>query len=140
MSYSVSWLVEKRVIHLRLENEVTVEDAENINHHLLEYFDAGQPPLVHLIVDTTRLAHFPTNLNVLNKVSSTYMNHPLLGWIVVIGTNPMARFIGSMITQLFRVRFRMVTSFEAAVVYLAEVDTSGTGLLKDLNKTTLPRP
>lgn len=138
MSYSITWLVEKRVIHVKLENEVTIDEAERINQQLLEFFDAGAPPLVHMICDTSRMSRFPTNLGLLNDVSSTYMKHRLLGWVIVIGSNPMARFIGSIITQVFRVRFRMVPSFPAAVDFLAEVDSTVTGILGSLDKTRLP--
>jgi hypothetical protein len=89
----------------------------------------GDPPMVHLIADTTRLERFPTNLNLLNRNASKHLWQPKLGWTLVISTNSTTRFISGIITQVARVRFRMFPTLEDGLQFIADQDTSMRELL-----------
>ena len=50
MAYELTWLVEKRVLDLRIWDMPTQEEVELINDQLIEMADAGIAP-VHLLTD-----------------------------------------------------------------------------------------
>jgi hypothetical protein len=130
MGYEVSWYIEGRIVQAIFTGEMTLQEAESASELTAQYIQDGQPPLVHLIADTTRLERFPTNLNLLNRSASKHLWQPKLGWTIVISTNSTTRFISGIITQVARVRFRMFPTLEDGLAFLEDQDTSLTVLLQ----------
>ena len=88
----------------------------------------GQSP-VHLFIDVTAVGKVPTNLNQMKK-SMDILNNPNLGWAVLIGANPVARFLASVISQVMKIRFTIVSAMDEALTFMARQDTT-LGSLKD---------
>ena len=134
MGHEISWYIPGRVVYAKFTGEINLNDAETASELTAQMLQAGDPPLVHLIADTTKLDRFPTNLNLLNRSASKHLWQPKLGWTIVISTNSTTRFISGIITQVARVRFRMFPTMEDGLKFLADQD----GTLRDLiaNKET----
>lgn len=130
MGYEVSWYIEGRIVQAIFTGEITFQEAEVASELTAQYIQNGQPPLVHLIADTTRLERFPTNLNLLNRSASKHLWQPKLGWTIVISTNSTTRFISGIITQVARVRFRMFPTLEDGLAFLEDQDSSLTELIQ----------
>jgi hypothetical protein len=128
MGYNISWYIEGRVVQAIFTGEMSLEEAETASEMTAQYIQNGQPPLVHLIADTTRLERFPTNLNLLNRSASKHLWQPKLGWTIVISTNSTTRFISGIITQVARVRFRMFPTLEEGMRFLTDQDDTLSGL------------
>lgn len=124
MAYNITWYIPKRVVHATFMGEITLSEAETASELTAQLIGEGDPPLVHLIADTTRLERFPTNLNLLNRSASKHLWQPKLGWTIVISTNSTTRFISGIITQVARVRFRMFPTLEDGMKFLADQDSS----------------
>ncbi|HUN07644.1 MAG TPA: hypothetical protein PLQ56_13635 [Aggregatilineales bacterium] len=124
MAYNISWYIPKRVVHATFMGEITLSEAETASELTAQLIGDGDPPMVHLIADTTRLERFPTNLNLLNRSASKHLWQPKLGWTIVISTNSTTRFISGIITQVARVRFRMFPTLEDGMAFLADQDSS----------------
>lgn len=124
MAYNISWYIPKRVVHATFMGEITLAEAETASELTAQLIGDGDPPMVHLIADTTRLERFPTNLNLLNRSASKHLWQPKLGWTIVISTNSTTRFISGIITQVARVRFRMFPTLEDGMAFLADQDSS----------------
>jgi len=132
VAYNISWYIPKRVVHATFMGEITLSEAETASELTAQLIGDGDPPMVHLIADTTRLERFPTNLNLLNRSASKHLWQPKLGclwqpklgWTIVISTNSTTRFISGIITQVARVRFRMFPTLEDGMAFLADQDSS----------------
>jgi hypothetical protein len=122
MPYEVSWYIERRVVSTVLTGDLSLRDAEAASLATSEYILKGQPPLVHLIADTTRLGKFPTNLSLINGEASHHLRNPLLGWTIVISSSTATRFVSSIMTQVARVRFRMFASWDQSIAFLLQQD------------------
>lgn len=130
MGYEVSWYIEGRIVQAIFTGEMTLQETEVASELTAQYIQNGQPPLVHLIADTTQLERFPTNLNLLNRSASKHLWQPKLGWTIVISTNSTTRFISGIITQVARVRFRMFPTLEDGLAFLEDQDSSLTELIQ----------
>lgn len=124
MAYEISWYIPKRVVHATFMGEITLAEAEAASELTAQLIGEGDPPLVHLIADTTRLERFPTNLNLLNRSASKHLWQPKLGWTIVISTNSTTRFISGIITQVARVRFRMFPTLNDGLSFLTDQDAT----------------
>jgi hypothetical protein len=124
MGYEITWYVPGRVVQAIFTGTITLEEAEAASAKTAEFIQEGQPPLVHLIADTTKMDRFPTNLNLLNRSASKHLWQPKLGWTIVISTNSTTRWISGIITQVARVRFRMFPTLSEGVKFLADQDAT----------------
>ncbi|MBI1281477.1 MAG: hypothetical protein GC179_25345 [Anaerolineaceae bacterium] len=122
MPYEVSWYIERRVVSTVLTGDLSLRDAESASLLTSEFILKGQPPLVHLIADTTNLGKFPTNLSLLNGEASHHLRNPLLGWMIVISSSTATRFVSSIMTQVARVRFRMFATWDQSIDFLLNQD------------------
>ncbi|MEZ4669996.1 MAG: hypothetical protein R3E39_18995 [Anaerolineae bacterium] len=128
MPFQISWYIEKRVILAQFLGDITLQEAEEASAKVATLVEFGEGPLVHLIADASGMQKFPTQLSLLNGGASQHLRNPKLGWTIVIGSNGMIRFVSSIMTQVTRVRFRMLPSIEQGIAFLAEQD----GSLKEL--------
>jgi len=124
MGYEISWYVPGRIVQAVFIGTITSEEAETASTLTAEFIQNGEPPMVHLIADTTKLERFPTNLNLLNRSASKHLWQPSLGWTIVISTNSTTRWISGIITQVARVRFRMFPTFNEGLKFLADQDST----------------
>ncbi|MEZ4669998.1 MAG: hypothetical protein R3E39_19005 [Anaerolineae bacterium] len=137
MGHEISWYIPGRVVYAKFTGEVSLNDAETASELVTQFLQSGDPPLVHLIADTTKLDRFPTNLNLLNRSASKHLWQPKLGWTIVISTNSTTRFISGIITQVARVRFRMFPTVEDGLKFLADQDASLREAITDKEKENL---
>jgi hypothetical protein len=138
VAYNISWYIPKRVVHATFMGEITLSEAETASELTAQLIGDGDPPMVHLIADTTRLERFPTNLNLLNRSASKHLWQPKLGWTIVISTNSTTRFISGIITQVARVRFRMFPTLEDGMAFLADQDSSLNPLINKAFTAAVP--
>ena len=124
MPYEVSWFIERRVVRTVLTGDLSLKDAEAASLATSQYLLKGQPPMVHLIADTTHLGKFPTNLSLINGEASHHLRNPLLGWTIVISSSTATRFVSSIMTQVARVRFRMFANWDQSIAFLMQQDDS----------------
>ena len=122
MSVKISWYVENRVILADVKGVIDENGMNSFNTDICNHLDNGQAP-IHLVVDTTDIQQFPTNLNTLRK-SQAYLTHPNIGWIIVINTNPMLNFLVHVLTSVAKVKTRTVKTFSASEQLLATLDAS----------------
>lgn len=136
MGHEISWYIPGRVVQAIFTGEISLHDAEAASELTAQFLQSGDPPLVHLIADTTKLDRFPTNLNLLNRSASKHLWQPKLGWTIVISTNSTTRFISGIITQVARVRFRMFPTIEDGLKFLADQDVTLRELIANKDKIT----
>ncbi len=124
MPYNVEWLVEGRVMLVTLSGNLDLEAIDRLTETMTEYFNKGQPPLVHQIYDATSIGNFPTNIMEARKFAERYIRHPLVGWGMIITSNTTIKFIGAVVTGIAKTRSRIFGSMDEAITFLAEMDST----------------
>ncbi len=125
MPTSVDWYLEGRVIAARLYGNIEASDIEAIANDMVELVEASDAPLVHILVDVQDMTGFPKSLSAVSKASSAIAGNKRVGWAVHYGTdNQLLKFLSYMVTQMFKVRFRLEKTKEEAVAWLQSKDAS----------------
>lgn len=125
MSYEGSWYADKRVVLQRLWGTVTLEEAAQAHHTMVQFLDEGTP-LVHVLVDLSQVEQFPTNLIALKRAMPP-IEHSGMGWMLVCGAgNPMLRFVASTIIQIMMpgLRLRMFDTLDQSLTFLQDQDST----------------
>lgn len=125
MSADVRWYLENRIIAVRLYGEVRAEEIEWIAQEMAKLIDQSNYSLVHALIDVQNITRVPQNVGVVSRASSAIAGNKRLGWAVHYGTeNFLLKFLSTMVTQIFKVRFRLVASKALAIQFLQEQDIS----------------
>ena len=123
MPAEVSWQRESRVIYIRAWGDLTLDEMRESSATQEQYVRQGDPP-VHSIIDITDL-NDPGVRNLVQFRSAIMdPNTPGVGWIVIVGSNRIIHFMGSVAAQLSGVNLRLVSTVEEAVQTLARVDST----------------
>lgn len=121
MPVDVTWLQDNKVILIRFSGDVTVEDVGTANRQASPMIKVGTP-LVHEIVDLSRLSSFPRNIQEMKQAIEFTEHDGQLGWTVVVATSKLLRFLSNMLVHLFHGRFAFVGTMKEALEFLAERD------------------
>jgi hypothetical protein len=125
MSADVRWYLENRVIAVRLYGEVRAEEIEWIAQEMTRLIEHSNYTLVHALIDVQNITRVPQNVGVVSRASSTIAGNKRLGWAVHYGTdNFLLKFLSTMVSQIFKVRFRLVASKALAIQFLQDQDVS----------------
>ena len=128
MPFEITWYEKDRIVNARAVGNLSLEEIDAANRRIIELVNQGLSP-VHLFIDVGSVGKVPTNLNQMKK-SMEILNNPKMGWAILIGANPVARFLASVISQVMKIRFSIVSTMEEALTFLARQDTT-LGSLKD---------
>ena len=120
MALEPGYYVDKRVIYIPFEGDLTAEVGLALSNLAVELIRSGIPP-VHYIADARNLKSLKFNLKQLSEVS-TFLREPNLGWVIVLGGSPVARFLSSAIMQMKHQNFHFGDSVEDAMTTLRRVD------------------
>jgi len=121
MGNEPGYYIDKRVIYIPFEGDITAEDGLALSNYAIELIRSGIAP-VHYIADARNLKSIKLNLKQLSD-ASTFLREPNLGWVIVLGGSPVARFLSSAIMQVKHKNFHFGDSVEDAITTLRRVDT-----------------
>jgi hypothetical protein len=122
MAHDTSWYIPQRAILQRVWGELTIEEMAEINKELESYLDQGIP-LVHILIDVTKVEKYPNSVHQIGKVMKRN-NTEREGWTLLVTNSQIIRFIGSVVTQFSTLRFRTFQKFEDAVEFLLHQDST----------------
>jgi hypothetical protein len=124
MPYDISWLVEKQVINLILDGEMTVETIDEMSKAIIEYLDSSDKPLVHLLIDDSNARSSIRHIKSVTEVGKS-LSHPRFGWLIIYGsTNKTYQFMAYMISQVTKIRHRRFGTLDEAIQFLQTVDVT----------------
>jgi hypothetical protein len=119
MPVEVSWLVPQRIVYEHFTGDVTVQDLRH-NSEVVAPMMAEGIPLVHTIIDISHITSHPGINEIRNSTSmDTYDNE---GWRILVGASAVAKFVGSIVLQLMKRRFRAFDTLDEALQFLADQD------------------
>lgn len=119
MPYSLSWLVEKRIIYTRLYGFVTGEELLAQSQEMQAYIQASEL-LLYIVTDATDTTG--TNMGLRDLQKTQFADAKNLGWAVYISPKKMDRFFASVITQLLKKRSREFATLEEGIRFLQGID------------------
>jgi hypothetical protein len=82
MTSTVTWFIEKRVIHLRTFGVVEAEELRQCRDIILQYTAVGDGP-VHVLVDHTGIERYVPSPGFLRNMGVPHFD-PKSGWVVLI--------------------------------------------------------
>jgi len=125
MPVETDWLLQNRIIGIRLYGDVTVADIQISNQTVTQMLDQLQQAdhLIHVIHDAGGVTSIPRRVGEIVKATRSGFTHPKIGWTVAYNMeNQLIRFMGDMLGRIFRARFRIVQSYAEAMAFLHEMD------------------
>ncbi len=134
MPYGIHYYPEQHLVLERLYGTLTMEEIKALTQEFAAYMASNQIT-VNLLVDLRETEKFPTNLFQLKEAFSG-PDRSKMSWVVVlVGSNPISRFLTSMLTKLLshEVRFRIFDSVEEAADFINKLDPA-----TDLRRMELP--
>jgi hypothetical protein len=123
MGHEIFWLEENSIVKLRLWDKLNIDEFPEYDRLILEYIDQSDKLLVHVWVDMKDVEEFPNNVSKVHK-ALTHLNHPRVGWSIIITDSRVIRFVGYMITQISKARFRAFSNEADGMAFLRSVDTT----------------
>jgi hypothetical protein len=126
MSYIIDWLIPQRVVMVRLENGISVQEWGEVQEATMRYIETGQPP-VHTIFDASAVKTGVANINQIKSVSGLKpIQHPNIGWYIILQGSVVIRFFASLAIQTISpdVQFTTVGTVQDALDVLRRNDTS----------------
>ncbi|MDX2078487.1 MAG: hypothetical protein SFZ02_18795 [bacterium] len=122
MPYTMTWLIDKRVLHIVIEGELNAETIRQMVAESRKMTDEGISP-VHAIADATHAdsipKHIPTILKEYGGVSPQDS-----GFTVIIANSPVTRFLSQALLRLLRLEIRFGADIDDALNILHRVDTT----------------
>lgn len=123
MTDQVKWLVEKHVVVVTLEPQISWEDYAQLDQRLAALLESGVSP-VDVILDATAVQSFPTDMKAL-EARTSYLRHPHLRWVMLAGRNKLLRLVMTVVCSKLDQRVYFHNTLDEAVNSLATaVDNS----------------
>lgn len=129
LDYRVGWLVENRVLHIQASGEFDREAMKQGIQRVKQLVDSGTAP-VHVVWDMRGIINPPKDIREPIKELEILRYHPNGGWIVMISSSVMMRFIGQIATRFLGANFRSVVSYDEAVETISRIDVTVADALK----------
>lgn len=117
----VDWLIEGRVIYHYWWGNGTVDDAHSVNSQTLDmYAQYPEQEKIHIVVDSTKQDTIDVNFTDAQQ-AYTIINHNQIGWVIIMTNNSLIRMICNAILYLTPVQFRLVRTFDDALVIMKKL-------------------
>lgn len=120
----IEWLIENKIILGKPEGDPSPEDLKQASETYQKLLDSSDAPLVHVLVDESKLETLPVSISVLAE-KLDFLKHPRLGWFILYGNeDAMKNFVSSMLTGINKVRHRRFLTLEDSLEFLVTVDST----------------
>jgi|GEM_PF-3993126 len=94
--YDVSWLVRNKVLLIRAEGDVTLAELKS-GLSLMHVMVMDSDNTIHCITDSRNLKKYPLDFSTMLRAAQ---KQDYSGWTINIDSNPMARRLTDMVTQM----------------------------------------
>lgn len=124
MPYQLSWYRENYIVLATVSGDFSLAELEAYGNELSQHYLEGAQTPIHVISDVSAMKKFPTHALTAIRTSESWLRHPKLGWVILIdkNSNPMLRFLLATVTQVVKLKYRMVATPEEALSLLYNLD------------------
>lgn len=121
MSVTVNWTIEKRLILVRFEKNVSIDQVELASRTVTGYIRTGSKP-VHVLADLERVTRYPREFGKLANAIPHLAENNLGKTILVRKQDTLLQLMISVIRHAVQIDLRMFDSMDKALHYLNETD------------------
>jgi hypothetical protein len=121
MSVSIVWKIEKRLMVVKFEKNVSIDQIELASRTVTEYIRVGSKP-VHVLVDMERVTHYPHEFGKLAGAIPHLAENNLGKTILVRKSDSLMQLIISVVRHAVQIDLRMFDSMDKALHHLNEAD------------------
>ena len=121
MSVSITWKIEKRLIFVKFDKHVSIDQIELASHTVTEYIRAGQKP-VHVLVEMEGVTRYPHEFGKLAGAIPHLAETNLGKTILVRKNDRLVQLMISVIRHAVQIDLRMFDSLDVALAFLHETD------------------
>ena len=122
MTYEVTWYEPNRVLYLGVKDNLTIDEL-GAAIKMIEDGVRTATSTVHLIVDARETRSIPSNVLEIKK-RITYLDREKMGWIVLVGVNPLISTFIKVLTSLMGTKFQNFKGLKPALEFLMQQDES----------------
>lgn len=122
------WVVEKRVLLQTLTGDYDVDEMRRQIPRFEAILQEGIPSL-YLIIDQTGMTSFPKKFREPIQMMEPLNRKYDVQWTIIITSNSMFRFFGSIVSNVFKVQFRAVATLDNAYELIGRIEPTLTPLL-----------
>lgn len=132
MTVTSRWLVEGHIALFHYTGDVTVSDLQYAVGEGLRYIEMSDALRVHFLTDGSQATQLPKNVFDIKQVIAPAVDHPRMGWVISYHLDqPMVKVLANLSMKFFRVRFRIMDTFDDAINHLREYEPLLIPLLED---------
>jgi hypothetical protein len=121
MSVSIVWKIEKRLIFVKFEKSVSIDQVELASRTVTEYIRAGSKP-VHVLVDIERVTHYPHEFGKLAGAIPHLAENNLGKTIMVRKSDSLVQLMVKVIRHAVQIDLRLFDSMDKALHHLNDAD------------------
>lgn len=126
MSVDINWLLEGKIIHVIIEDDIDIKDVAQLSESILVYFEQSNAPLIHILVNKKETGIFPKSLSSISE-GVKFLRHEQLGWFIIYGNmkhEKIAVFFSTVVTGITKVRHRRFENITESLEFLIMVDST----------------
>ncbi len=129
MPIETSWIVENRLLEIKMIGHVTIQEYLQLNQEAIWILDELTHPL-NALVDSTEMIDQPKLREMQRAKAHT---HPMAGWLVEYGLqNDLLILMSNIMGRLTGIKYRQFATRQQALEFLCSVVPELENLLKDL--------
>ena len=119
MKYKLSWLIEEKVVFIKLDDELDADEFRQFMISLNQF--VGDRAKVYVVLDVKTVTSRMHNVREISNVYSE--NRPTTtGFVILIGGTVITRFFVQMVISISRQEARFVKDLDEALVVLYRMD------------------
>lgn len=124
MRNEIKWLVNDKVLLIKVNGDVTVERVQDTSAQVLELLESTPSNAIHIMVDETNQGRMIRSLKLFSSAGE-FIKHPKVNWLIVFGNeDPIANFLAAALAGLARVQYRRVATLDEARRFVEKIDLS----------------
>jgi len=124
MPYEVSPHMQGRVVYVRGEGNITVQDIQMAAEKIADYMQQANPQSAHIFHNALAIDQMPIDITGVSKAAQTALQPTNLGWVIHVSDKGYINFLASVVTQVAGVRFRPFEDEDDAWQFLLSQDES----------------
>ena len=129
MPISISWIIEDKLLMVKMIGEVTMEELNDLTQNSLDILSQSAGEVHHQIIDLSETTKLPSHIKEIGDLTRPVNEHEAMGWVIMFGIkNQLLKFIATMATQLSRGKVKVVDSYDDALDTLKRVDAQLTNI------------
>ncbi|MCE9596388.1 MAG: hypothetical protein K8S54_00320 [Spirochaetia bacterium] len=118
MPYSISWFDPDKILFMQAPGSISEADVFDADRELRETLTRAKSNRIHLIIDDSKMLSMP-GVSVTMKIKT--LDHPKMGWTVVIGqSDKVYRMLYTITCHLRKLPLYFALNMDEAATFLSK--------------------